>query len=451
VVFLRLHLGGRTIRLIGLILCAVNAFFTLGTIIFLALWPSRDDLEGLARSFLNYILVQAHLATENVIAAWYSSMLLLGVAVSALAAYTIRSRTDARWTRPWLRHGWLVVAAVFLLLSFDEIGSLHERVGMAVSFGDGAALGWVYVLSLPILATGAYMIAFAWTEMRRVPIAFRLFVIGTALYLLNPILEEIEMSLIHGAGADPESWARFAHDVLLVLEEGGLELFGTLCFLMGTLVWLRESARSMPGETLTWRVDAEQAARIGGIAALVVIIGVPVSAAFVRSMPAADSGIPMNWFPAAAACLLCLLAVGARAGANAERSQFAPAVAIFALAISAYFGAGIHGYTSWGRFDLVRELLRTVLAVGFAVLCVLMSRRPSGERIGALLVSAVLMACAINVAGPHAAFAGALAAVACGTGIASQGWVPTPRARVPAQSTPRISQRSGNAGRPTVA
>jgi hypothetical protein len=378
-------------------------------------------------------------------------MLLLAVALCALAAYRMRSAPRAAWTHPWLRHGWLVIAAVFLLLSFDEIGSLHERVGMAVSFGDGTAWGWVYVLSLPILATGAYMIAFAWTEMRRVPLAFRLFVLGTALYLLNPIFEEIEMSLIHGAGVDPESWARFAHDVLLVLEEGGLELFGTLCFLMGLLVWLRESARSMPGETLTWRVDAEQAARIGGIAALVILIGVPLSAAFVRTMPAADSGIPMNWFPSAAAFLLCLLAVAARAGATAERSQFALAVAIFAVAISAYFGAGIHGYTNWGRFDVARELLRTVLAVGFAVLCVLLSRRPSGEHIGALLVAAVLMACAINVAGPHAAFAAALAAVACATGIASQGWVPAAQTRGSAQSTPRISQRSGNAGRPTVA
>jgi hypothetical protein len=347
-----------------------------------------------------------------------------------------------------------VIAGVFLLLSFDEIGSLHERVGMAVAFGEGGAWGWVYVLALPILATGAYMIAFAWTYMRRVPTAFRLFVIGTALYLLNPILEEIEMSLIHGPGADPESWARLAHDVLLVLEEGGLELFGTLSFLMGVLVWLREGARTMPGATLTWRVDAEKAARIGGIAALAVIVGVPLSAAFVRSMPPADSGIPMNWFPAATAFLLCVLALAARAGASAERdtrSQLAFVVAIFALAISAYFGAGLHGYTTWGRFDMLRELLRTVLAVGFAVLCVLMSRRPSGEHIGALLVAAVLIACAVNVSGPHASFAAALGAVACATGIASQGWVPAPQTRVSGQSTPRISHRSGNAGRPTVA
>jgi hypothetical protein len=242
--------------------------------------------------------------------------------------------------------------------------------------------------------------------------------------------------------------------VLVVLEEGGLELFGTLSFLMGVLVWLRESARSMPGATLMWRVDAEQAAKIGGLAALIVAIGVPLSAGLVRWMPVGDSGIPMNWFPAAAAFLLSLLAVGVRAGASAERDgrrRLALAVAVLALTISAYFGAGIHGYTTWGRFDVLRELLRTVLAVGFAVLCVLLSRRPSGEYIGALVVAAALMACAINVTGPHASGAAALAAIACATGIASQGWVPSQQTRMSPQRAPRISHRSGNAGRPTVA
>ena len=448
-VFLRLPLGGRTIPRVGLILSTINAFFTVGTIVFLIAWAQRDEYEGLGRSFLTYVLVQTHLATENVIASWYSSMLLLAVALCAVAAHTVRTTADRASTPPWLRHGWLVIAAVFALLSFDEIGSLHERVGMAVT-----AWGWVFVLALPILATAAYIMAFAWIHMRRLPIACRFFVIGTALYLINPIVEQIEMSLIHGAGADPESWARLTHDALLVLEEGVLELFGTLSFLLGLLVWLRAAALNAPRQTLAWRVDADSAARVGGIAAVVVALGVPLSAVSVQMMPAADSGIPMNWFPAAAAFLLFVLVFSIRAGTPKEKDatrELTLAMGVLAFVISAYFGAGIHGYTNWGSFDVVRELVRTVLTVGFAVVCVLMSRRPTGEHIGALLVAAVLMACAINVAGSHAAFAAALAAVACGTGIASQTLVPDPQAAIAAQNSPRISHRSGNAGRPTVA
>jgi hypothetical protein len=452
VVFLRFPLGGRTVPRIGLILTAINAFFASSTIVFLIAWAQRDDYEALGRNFLSYVLVQTHLATENVLAAWYSSMLLLAVAVCAAAAYSIRTPSDDVWTPPWLRPGWLVIAAVFALLSFDEIGSFHERIGAALSFG--AVRGWVYVLALPILAVAAYILAFAWMQMRRVPLTFRFIAIGTAFYLLDPILEQVEMSLIHGAGADPDSWARFAHDTLLVLEEGVLELFGTLSFLMGLLVWLREAALHTPAHTLTWRVDADRAARIGGMAALAAALGVPLSALMVRVLPATDTGIPMNWFPAAAAFLLVLVATGVGA-TKAETiypsRELATVSAILALVISAYFGAGIHGYTTWGSFDMLRQLLQTALAVGFAVVCVLMSRKPTGEHIGALLVAAVLMACAINVSGPHAALSAALAAVACGTGIASQALIPNPQPSVPAQSAPRISQRSGNAGRPTVA
>jgi hypothetical protein len=407
----------------------------LSTIVFVIAWAQRDEYEALGRNFLTYVLVQTHLATENVIAAWYSSMLLLAVSVCAAAAYSIRTPSDDVWTPPWLRPGWLVIAAVFALLSFDEIGSWHERIGAALSFG--ALRGWVYVLALPILAVAAYILAFAWMQMRRVPLTFHFVAIGTAFYLLDPVLEQIEMSLIHGAGADPESWARFAHDTLLVLEEGVLELFGTLAFLMGFLMWLREAALHSPAHTLTWSADADAAARAGGIAALVTIVGVPFSAVMIRVLPAADTGIPMNWFPAAAAFLMVLVAFGVGAGTaqtNYPRRELVAAAAILGLVISAYFGAGIHGYTNWGSFDMLRQLLQTALAVGFAVVCVLMSRKPTGEHIGALLVAAVLMACAINVAGPHASLSAALAAVACATGIASQALVPNPRASVSARA-----------------
>jgi hypothetical protein len=144
VVFLRLYLGGRTVPLLGLILSAINAFFTLGTIVFLVLWPQRDDFEAVGRSFLNYVLVQSHLATENVLAAWYSSMLLLAVAVGAVAAYTIRTQVQVARTPPWLRYGWLVIAAVFALLSLDEIGSCTNASEWPFPSAASAGVGCRY-------------------------------------------------------------------------------------------------------------------------------------------------------------------------------------------------------------------------------------------------------------------------------------------------------------------
>jgi hypothetical protein len=246
-----------------------------------------------------------------------------------------------------------------------------------------------------------------------------------ALFLTNPVVEQIEMSLIHGAGAAQGTWARFAHDALLVLEEGLLELFGTVCFLMATLVWLRGHALAttgIAGPALTARIHPEIAARAGLTAAGITAAGIALSAVTIPLLPDADSGLAINWFPAASGFLLFLLALGARAAMPREPSgprRMTEALAILALAVSAYFGAGIYGYADWGDFDAVRELLRTVLAVGFAIVCVALSRTPQGDYIGAMIVAAVLMPCAINITGPHATLAASLAALAAATAIAA--------------------------------
>lgn len=443
-VSLKLPLDLTTLKRAAAVLSGMAGLFALGTIVFMIAWAQREQYQGVELGFLKYVLVQTHLATENVLAAWFSSMLLLSVAVAALIAYSVTSPVDTVRTPRWLARGWLVIAAIFTLLSFDEIGSLHERVGMAVGIEGPGGWSWVKLLALPIAATGAYMLAFAWTFVRPVPVAFQLFVAGVALYLSNPIVEQIEMSLIHGAGAEPGTWARFTHDVLLVVEEGVLELFATICFLMAILFWLRVQVLDQPA--FTTEVAPETAARPAAIAALVIAVGTPLAAFGVNLLPDGDTGIAMNWFPAAAAFLLSLLTLSARAGLPADAEglrRLGLALSLLALAISAYFGAGIYGYTDWGPADAIRELLRTTLAVGFAVVCVVLSGPSRGGYIGALLVAAVLMAFAVNVNGPHAALMAGCAAVACATGV-------TAAFGHAVYSEPRISQRSGNAGRPSV-
>ena len=446
---LRLTLGGSTLRRLFLTLLGVNVFLALGTAVFIVAWAQREQYQPLELSFLRYGLVQVHLATENVLAAWYSSMLLLAVSLAALIAYTLPRPADSPASPRWLREGWLVVAAVFAILSFDEIGSMHERIGVAVTFGRPEGWGWVYVLALPIAAIGAYMAAFAWFEMQRVPLAFRLFAVGVALFVCNPILEQIEMALIRGEGAQQGTWQRLAHDVLLVLEEGILEIFGTMCFLGGILVWVREHAAGSDA-SLTARASPELVARVSGIGAIVIAAGVLVSAAAVRVLPAGDTGIPMNWFPAAAAFLVCALTLAARQALPYELyglRRLARVLAILSLAISGYFGAAIHGYADWGAFDALREILRMVLVVGFAMACVMLARTPDGGHVGALFVAAGLMAAAIGVTGPHAAVVAGWASAAAATGVAAAFSHVHP---LGSYSEPRIAQRSGNAGRPTV-
>ena len=59
------------------------------TALFILLWARVDGLSPLMQQFTRRIVVQGHLATENVIAAWYSSMLLLAVAAMACLAWLV--------------------------------------------------------------------------------------------------------------------------------------------------------------------------------------------------------------------------------------------------------------------------------------------------------------------------------------------------------------------------
>src|SRR6187549_3586184 len=117
-------------RLVRLIV-ALNLIFIAGMAAFLYYWPSREYFGPRGRWALDYALVQFHLGAENVVAAWYSSMLLLLVALACLAAYALDGQqlaANPAKTRTVLisrlRLGWLALAAAFTVLSLDEIGSL---------------------------------------------------------------------------------------------------------------------------------------------------------------------------------------------------------------------------------------------------------------------------------------------------------------------------------------
>jgi len=257
------------------------------------------------------------------------------VAVTATTAFAF----DRRGAGP-LRYGWLVFAALFTLLSLDEIGSFHERVGMLTALPRaGGAVGWVYVLAIPILAVAAFMLAFAWAHLRRAPAAFLLMAAGVGMFLLNPVLEAVEMAMIHGTGATEGTWQRTLHDVLLVLEEGGLELFGILCFLAAVLACLRWTA----GESAEWTMETGTALRASRGGTLMLVAGTLLSGWIVARLPDGDTGIPENWFPAAA-WLGVALVVGARVGG---RPYMKILVALSAIVVSACFGAGLYGYVEW--------------------------------------------------------------------------------------------------------
>lgn len=353
---LELELSRRRQRRLLAALSVINLILAGTTATFIIAWARRDSYSPAVQQFLRHVLVQGHLATENVLAAWYSSMLLLVVAIGCVLACV----ADLRAERPWMRWGWLIVAAAFMTLSLDEIGSLHERVGMIqVDATGGKAVGWIWLLALPIAAVGMFLLAFASVHVRRSIPAFRWMVAGVVLFLLNPVAEAVEMSIIHGENAFQGTWQRLVHDSLLVVEEGGLELFGALCFLMAVFAYLR----NVSGDRVAWDLPTETIAGVRALTAALTL-GVYASMWLVARLPEGDTGNPSHWFPAAGWLLVSL----------SSRSR---AVRAGALCLSGYFGAGLYLHAGWLSHGFPHVAAGATILAGWALEGTLRGAPPS--------------------------------------------------------------------------
>lgn len=314
-------------RRLYIALISANVLLTCTTALFIALWAHMDELGLWTRRAVAYLLVQGHLATENVVAAWYSSMLLLGVAVLAFVAFS----ADGRRGRSSLRYGWLCLAAAFVVLSFDEIGSIHERFSLMPLLSQTTLYetNWTVALAVPILGVAVFLLAFAWAHVRRVTHAAWLIAAGVACYLLNPVFETAELALLRAGGTATGTWQRHVHDVLLVLEEGGLELFGTLLFIVALVTYLRRTG----AERLQWTWRPRHFRMAVWSAAIALMIGAYFAPIVVANLPKNDNGLPQNWFPAASWLLVAIIGW-----------QVTPRLTWGALGLSAVFGAGLWGY-----------------------------------------------------------------------------------------------------------
>src|SRR6185503_7449587 len=152
-----------------------------------------------------------------------------GVALTSMLCFAADaahapSGDDGRRER-WLARAWIAVALVFALLSLDELGSLHERIGGVPSLNlvSGVEVGWVYILALPIALVGAGLLAFAWIRLRKHPLVCVLFAAGTLLYLAVPLLEHGE-NLVHEAAGWADDVKRPVFDFV---REEGTEVFGS--------------------------------------------------------------------------------------------------------------------------------------------------------------------------------------------------------------------------------
>lgn len=299
----------RTVALALSLITALNLLFVL-----LSVLPRNDALG------MGYALLRSYgnLAVENTAGSWYSSMLFAAASAAMFLCFRVEQRLSKASAELHSsivgRYGWLGICMVFALLSFDEMGSLHERLARLPLLrhlpviGD-SAYSWATKLAIPILMVAIAILWFVWSYLRSAPAAIVAALLGVGMLLTVPIQEHIEDSLT--------SQNIVRSKLALALEEG-TELFGALCFLAAPLLFLRsrllETARNASGVIISPRDVGTLGFLLGtGLAAVVAFLPELLDGADGR-------GVPQNWFPSllalwcAASCLMV---------ANARRLQIA--------------------------------------------------------------------------------------------------------------------------------
>ncbi|NNE60660.1 MAG: hypothetical protein HKN35_07190 [Woeseia sp.] len=168
------------------------------------------------------ILLLFNLRNESNFAALFSGMFLLTIALHAFDGSALNRASKAN-----IANAWLMLSLVLVALSFDEIGSLHERVP---AIGDLNQL----VSLLPFALVFAAMLAYAVTILWRAPGQRRttiLICVGFALFASVALQEYIE----HAVDWSANRYLRFFRHWFRPLIEEGTELLGMLVLLWAAM------------------------------------------------------------------------------------------------------------------------------------------------------------------------------------------------------------------------
>ncbi len=314
----------------------LNILFLVGT------WIHHTNLFHLKKASLILLLAQFNFAKENVVASWYSSMLFMTTGlVALLCCFADWARSTNARDRA-LSFGWLVMAGIFVLLSFDEMGSFHEMIGETAAFktaGSGKRAGW-YAFYALCGAVAVFMLLFFIYRFRKNRMTLLLTIIGVLFFASNPIQEKFEIHSWRSA-ADPSTWKRPV--MYLILEEGS-EIFASFCFLFSFLTYAM-GASTPSGEGLRLQVRMNRVIPIVLVSLLLMLGLVKILIHFnAWNFAKDDNGIPRNWPPSVLYFLGLLGSVWLARAGNPAFKRTAWWLAASALCCSIYFGANMYGY-----------------------------------------------------------------------------------------------------------
>ena len=230
-----------------------------------------------------------NLRRESNFAAMWSGLLLLLVALHAFDGRELNKSVE-----PAVARAWLVISLVLVSLSFDEIGSLHERLP-----SETHLMYWLYVLPFALtyagLAVYALVVLYRSDRYRR---AAQLILLAFLLFGSVAIQEEIEWRL---------NVARQWKPIRGAIEEG-TELLGMILLLKATMANTR-GILSRGERAVFPMLEAVRAWRLPVLA--VGLVGAPLIAWATVSIPPDrwNHGLPATWPPTAVFLLAAICAL----------------------------------------------------------------------------------------------------------------------------------------------
>lgn len=308
---------------------------------------------GLGHDHLMGLAGLLDLNGEHNLPTWFSSAMLIATAASLAVA--------SQGAPAHLRRCWATLAAVFVLLSLDEMASLHEMSNAPLR----SLLAAGPIVYFPWIGLGlTFAAAVAWSQrvlLFELPPSTRwLFVSAGALYVFGAVGMEALAAPIYAASGK----ASGAHAVLVTIEEA-LEMSGVAVFFLAVwhhatsahppvVIAFDDRVRVRPAGTL--HLSPRQVALALGTVVMALAV-VSLSAQAVHYLTAADlpatvrlvnlsreGNIP-TWYQAAAllACAAGAAAIAAAAWRDAHPFRWHwVAVALAFVYLSADEAAGIH-------------------------------------------------------------------------------------------------------------
>lgn len=373
--------GRKAIVLLLWVVAGLSLFFMFTTWQVVRFW-SETELAWSDWPLIYRVMLLGNLAQENVPSVWFSSMLLLTVGLTFLLCFAAEPRNESRSV---FRFGWAFCAAVFVGLSFDEMGSLHEKLALSWPEGGWTLMLWAFVLVIPL-----YMIGFGLVQLKRSPTGAALIIVGAACFTTIPIFEHFEIASLSATGT-----LRANNAMWQALEEG-TELFGMIAFLAAALRFLIVLAADAPNPGLVRlaRREGPILAVSGGIV-LAAIAGIVAARRWdpVHERGGVD-GIAEHWFVSAPLCAGALLTIVA-AQSSGRLMQWTLAVA--ALVLSMVIGSNIQAYFWLESLLWVKWCLVGIM--GLAAVSAAATTAPNTLRLRAIMASICLAAAVVAMPG----------------------------------------------------